>query len=294
MSSNLSIEELRSKSSQANELIEKLKNQIEQIKIASSPAKMAERSTSLQKENEELKKKVEDLKKQLEATESKNPLANVSNISTTAQPTATPPATPQAEEKKEKKQKQPQQPQQESKKQGKKSKKEEEWKPEDCDISKLDIRIGKITEVKQHPDADSLYVEQIDLGEGKTRTVCSGLVKHIPLEEMQNQLVVCVCNLKPAKLRGILSEAMVLCASTPEKVELMMGPAGAQIGDKVTVEGFGGEPVAECTRDNKIFDHVAVGLKTNDDLIGCYNGKPMEVKGKGPLKSKTLKSVMVK
>ena len=49
---------------------------------------------------------------------------------------------------------------------------------------------------------------------------------------MQNRLVVCVCNLKPAKLRGVLSEAMVLCASTPEKVELMNPPAGAQPGDR--------------------------------------------------------------
>lgn len=49
---------------------------------------------------------------------------------------------------------------------------------------------------------------------------------------MQDRLVVCVCNLKPAKLRGILSEAMVLCASTPEKVELMLAPPGAQIGDR--------------------------------------------------------------
>lgn len=49
---------------------------------------------------------------------------------------------------------------------------------------------------------------------------------------MQDRLVVCVCNLKPAKLRGVLSEAMVLCASTPEKVELMNPPSGAKPGDR--------------------------------------------------------------
>jgi methionyl-tRNA synthetase len=52
-------------------------------------------------------------------------------------------------------------------------------------VSKLDIRVGLITEAKKHPDADSLYVEEIDVGEGSTRTVVSGLVKYIPLEEMQ-------------------------------------------------------------------------------------------------------------
>ena len=75
-------------------------------------------------------------------------------------------------------------------------------------------------------------MEQIDLGEGKERTVCSGLVKFIPLDQMQNKFVVVLCNLKPNKLRGIMSEAMVLCASTAEKVELMVPPSNAEIGDK--------------------------------------------------------------
>lgn len=52
-------------------------------------------------------------------------------------------------------------------------------------ISRLDIRVGLITRAQKHPDADSLYVEEIDVGEGQPRTVVSGLVKYIPLEEMQ-------------------------------------------------------------------------------------------------------------
>jgi tRNA-binding EMAP/Myf-like protein len=54
----------------------------------------------------------------------------------------------------------------------------------DVNVSKLDIRVGKIVECKKHPEADSLYVEKIDLGEGKLRDVCSGLVKFIPLEQV--------------------------------------------------------------------------------------------------------------
>ncbi len=107
-------------------------------------------------------------------------------------------------------------------------------------------------------------------------------------------MVVLLCNLKPCKLRGVLSEAMVLCASTPEKVELMIPPVNAQIGDRVTAEGFEGEPAAECNPKNKIFDMVAVDLKTDDNLNGTYKGKLLEVKGKGPLKSATLKNVQIK
>ena len=52
------------------------------------------------------------------------------------------------------------------------------------DISRLDLRVGKIVGVKKHPDADSLYVEEVDLGEGQNRTIVSGLVKHVTLEEV--------------------------------------------------------------------------------------------------------------
>ena len=100
----------------------------------------------------------------------------------------------------------------------------------------LDLRVGLIRKVEKHPDADSLYVSHIDVGEDKERIVCSGLVKYIPLEEMQNRYVVCVCNLKEAKMRGITSQAMVLAASErvegdaeKEKVELVIPPPGAKV-----------------------------------------------------------------
>lgn len=100
----------------------------------------------------------------------------------------------------------------------------------------IDLRVGIIRKAEKHPDADSLYVSHIDVGEEKERIVCSGLVKYIPLEEMQNRAVVCVCNLKEVKMRGIMSQAMVLAASEPvegdaekEKVELVIPPEGAKV-----------------------------------------------------------------
>lgn len=78
---------------------------------------------------------------------------------------------------------------------------------------RLDIRVGKIIEAKKHPDAETLYVETIDLGEAEPRTVVSGLANFVPLEKMQNRFVAVLCNLKPAKMRGVESKGMVLCAS---------------------------------------------------------------------------------
>lgn len=50
------------------------------------------------------------------------------------------------------------------------------------DIGRLDLRVGRILKAEKHPDADALYVEQIDVGEEKPRTVISGLVRFVPVE----------------------------------------------------------------------------------------------------------------
>ncbi|XP_077868575.1 tyrosine--tRNA ligase, cytoplasmic-like [Saccoglossus kowalevskii] len=84
---------------------------------------------------------------------------------------------------------------------------------EEITPARLDLRIGKITSVEKHPDADTLYVEQIDIGGGETRTVVSGLQGLVPMEELQDRLVVMLCNLKPVKMRGVESKAMVMCAA---------------------------------------------------------------------------------
>ena len=53
-----------------------------------------------------------------------------------------------------------------------------------ADVSRLDMRIGYIVSAKKHPDADTQYVEEVDLGEDEPRTVVSGLVNYMPLEKV--------------------------------------------------------------------------------------------------------------
>lgn len=66
----------------------------------------------------------------------------------------------------------------------------------------VDIRVGKVLKAWKHPEADSLYVEEVELGEESgPRTICSGLVKYVPLEELEVfrnwvfPVAVCFCNL---------------------------------------------------------------------------------------------------
>ncbi|KAL3202314.1 hypothetical protein MRX96_012097 [Rhipicephalus microplus] len=163
------------------------------------------------------------------------------------------------------------------------------------DVSRLDLRVGRIMSAVKHPDADSLYVEQVDVGEEKPRTVVSGLVKFVPLDKMQNRMAVLLCNLKPAKMRGVTSEAMVMCASTPEKVEILAPPPGAQPGDRVVCDGYPGQPDAQLNPKKKIFEQVAPDLKTDSEKRATYRDQPWIVTGhQGHVTAETLCNVQIK
>ncbi|GAA6027264.1 hypothetical protein JCM8097_002538 [Rhodosporidiobolus ruineniae] len=164
----------------------------------------------------------------------------------------------------------------------KKEKKVKEPKPQPAPEVKeapgpwmVDLRVGKIVDVKVHPDADSLYVEKIDIGEAEPRTVVSGLVKYKTLEEMQGKTLITVCNLKPVAMRGVKSFAMVLCASSKDGkdagVEFVDPPAGSQPGDRVYFEGFADkQPLEVLNPKKKIFEAVQPGFTTLDDLSACW------------------------
>ncbi|WJX51011.1 methionine--tRNA ligase [Trifolium repens] len=147
----------------------------------------------------------------------------------------------------------------------------------DISITRLDIRVGIIKKAEKHPDADSLYVEQIDVGEEQTRTVVSGLVKYIPLDEMQNRKVCVLCNLKPATMRGIKSQAMVLAASNDDhtKVELVEPPSSASVGERITFPGHEGDPDELLNPKKKVWETLQVDLHTNEKLEACFKNIPL-------------------
>ena len=76
----------------------------------------------------------------------------------------------------------------------------------------LNLKVAEIIEVKDHPDADKLYVLQINLGKEK-RQLVAGLKEHYSKDELKNKKIVVITNLKHAKLRGIESQGMLLAGS---------------------------------------------------------------------------------
>ena len=79
------------------------------------------------------------------------------------------------------------------------------------DVTKLDIRIGKITDAKVMEGADKLLVLSVDVGEERERTIVSGIRAHFPDPAVLiGREVPVVANLKPRAMRGVMSEGMIL------------------------------------------------------------------------------------
>ena len=101
------------------------------------------------------------------------------------------------------------------------------------DFAKLQLQVGIIVKCEAVPKSKKLLCSQVRIG-SKTRQIVSGIKAHYTPEEMVGKRVMVVTNLKPAKLAGVMSEGMLLCAEDAEgNLSLMVPekrmPAGAEI-----------------------------------------------------------------
>jgi methionine--tRNA ligase beta chain len=149
-------------------------------------------------------------------------------------------------------------------------------------VTALDIRVGRITKVWEHPEADKLYCEEIDVGEDEPRQIASGLRPYMKAEDMEGRLVLVLCNLKERKMLGFPSHGMVLCASNEDHtdVKFVNPPVDAKIGERVTIPGFDfegeeGQPYAENKiGKKKVFETLAPFLVTNEYGVPEFLGRP--------------------
>ena len=88
------------------------------------------------------------------------------------------------------------------------------------DFKKVELVVGTVEECKKHPDADKLLVSKINLGK-ETRQIVSGIADYYNPEEFVGKKVIVVANLKPAKLRGVESQGMVLAGETKDLLEVI-------------------------------------------------------------------------
>ncbi len=100
------------------------------------------------------------------------------------------------------------------------------------DFRKLELRIGEIKEVNDHPNADRLYVIVVDLGD-KTKQVVAGIKGSYQKEDLVGKQVVVVDNLEPAVLRGVESHGMLLAASDETGITIISPQRKLKLGSIV-------------------------------------------------------------
>jgi len=95
-----------------------------------------------------------------------------------------------------------------------------------------DLRTARVLEARDHPNADRLLVMDIDLG-SETRQIVAGIVGHYELDDLKGKPIVVVANLQHAKLRGEVSQGMLLAAENEEgRLGLLLAP-DAEAGTRV-------------------------------------------------------------
>ncbi len=88
------------------------------------------------------------------------------------------------------------------------------------EFRKLEIKVARIQEVTEHPNADKLYVMKIDLGDSQ-RQIVAGIRKSYTPQELVGKHIAVITNLEPALIRGVESQAMLLAASDENGVSVL-------------------------------------------------------------------------
>ena len=117
-------------------------------------------------------------------------------------------------------------------------------------FGKANLQVAKVLSAAKHPESEKLYICKIQVAGGEKQVV-AGLQKFVAQADLEGALVCAIVNLRPAKLAGTKSEAMILAASqevagSPEGrvVKVLAPPAGAAAGDRIYLEGAAGPPEA--------------------------------------------------
>ena len=144
--------------------------------------------------------------------------------------------------------------------------------------AEMDIRVARILEVSDHPDATSLYVLKVDAGESEPRTICSGLKSSYTPEDLKDRMILLFANLKPAPLRGIMSNGMLFAGDTEEEhvCRLLAPPEGAKPGDRAAFHGI--TPSTDG-RILKLKDFEKVSLEAREKAV-VWKKSVLEVSGR--------------
>lgn len=135
-------------------------------------------------------------------------------------------------------------------------------------LQPLDLRVARITEAREHPNADRLLVMDIDLGD-ESRQIVAGIAGKYALDELDGRHIVVVANLQAAKLRGEVSQGMLLAAQADDELGLLL--ADAEPGTRLTTASMGEPSGGTITID----DFAAHELVASEGGV-TVDGEPLE------------------
>jgi methionine--tRNA ligase beta chain len=146
-------------------------------------------------------------------------------------------------------------------------------------FGRFQIKVGQIQSVEAHSSAEHLYVLKVDIGEAQPRNIVAALVKHYTAEDLLQRKVVVLANLKPAELRGVQSEGMLLAGEHRKKMELLDG-SPFEVGEIATVgdERVKWEEIEVTTFKEAPFK-LESGKATFDGQPIMVNGQALEAPG---------------
>jgi methionyl-tRNA synthetase len=145
-------------------------------------------------------------------------------------------------------------------------------------FSLVHLKVAEVAGIEDHPNADALYVLKIRLG-AEERTICAGLKKHVPKDDLLGRKVVVVYNLKPANLRGVESQGMLLAAEGEGGRLFPADPGTAAPGDDVRVPDLPFAPKPDLTL--KEFEKAPLTTLAGQVV---YKGNPLR-SPQGPIRA---------
>ncbi|MEK6854519.1 MAG: methionine--tRNA ligase [Nanoarchaeota archaeon] len=135
------------------------------------------------------------------------------------------------------------------------------------------LKVGKIEEITEHPDADKLYVLKVDVGRDKKVQLVAGLRPYYKKEELLGRKIVVASNLKHAKLRGFESQGMLLAADDGKSVTVV-SPQDSIPGDLVFPEGSDAKAILANKAQIAIDEFYRLNLRVKDEKV-VYGTKPL-------------------
>eukprot|EP01018_Ginkgo_biloba_P009647 Gb_29797 [translate_table: standard] len=146
-------------------------------------------------------------------------------------------------------------------------------------FGKAQIQVGYVQQVSEHPIAEKLFICRVEVAKGEMRQVVAGLRKFLPASELQGKKVCVVVNLKPAKLAGQLSEAMILAGEASGTdgqllVKVLEPPPDALVGERIFIEAGQATSTPVKQLSSKVWEKIVPLLRVEAG-IAKFNGKPM-------------------